>query len=151
MADRFYKVISGDGHVETPPETWVKYVPERWARPSAAADTSPRRRRGWVVEGQPLLHNGQNIIAGKPIRFRGMSYYNEDGSAATGAGSAEQRLREQDQDGVDAEVLFPPVFASLFLEGIADPEVYLSMIQAYNTFPGPGLQRGGRIALLETR
>ena len=25
---RKYKVISGDGHVETPPESWVKYMPE---------------------------------------------------------------------------------------------------------------------------
>lgn len=134
MADRFYKVISGDGHVETPPETWVKYVPEKWRDRAPRLIHLPDGGEGWVVEGQPLLHNGQNIIAGKPIRFRGMSYYNEDGSAATGAGSAEQRLREQDQDGIDAEVLFPPVFASRFLEGIADPEVYLSMIQAYNTF-----------------
>ena len=107
MADRFYKVISGDGHVETPPETWVKYVPERWRDRAPRLIHLPDGGEGWVVEGQPLLHNGQNIIAGKPIRFRGMSYYNEDGSAATGAGSAEQRLREQDQDGVDAEVLVP--------------------------------------------
>ena len=25
---RKYKIISGDGHVETPPESWVKYMPE---------------------------------------------------------------------------------------------------------------------------
>ena len=25
---RKYQIISGDGHVETPPESWVKYMPE---------------------------------------------------------------------------------------------------------------------------
>ncbi len=25
---RKYQVISGDGHVETPPESWLKYLPE---------------------------------------------------------------------------------------------------------------------------
>jgi len=54
--------------------------------------------------------------------------------AAEGAGDAAQRLREQDKDGLDAEVLFPPVFASRFIEGIKDPEVYGAMIRAYNTF-----------------
>jgi predicted TIM-barrel fold metal-dependent hydrolase len=43
-------------------------------------------------------------------------------------------LREQDEDGLDAEVLFPPVFASRFLEGIKDPDVYRAMIRAYNTW-----------------
>ena len=32
---RHYQVISGDGHVETPP-FWTKYVPEKWA------DRAPR-------------------------------------------------------------------------------------------------------------
>ena len=27
---RRHNVISADGHVETPPDTWVKYVPEQW-------------------------------------------------------------------------------------------------------------------------
>ncbi len=130
---RTYQVISADGHVEVPPEHWTKYVPERWK------ERAPRlvvleEGEGWVIEGQPLLHNGQNITAGKTIRFRGDTYFTPDGGPATGAGDAAQRLREQDQDGIDAEVLFPPVFATRFLEGIKERDVYLSMVQAYNTF-----------------
>ena len=26
---RKYKIVSGDGHVETPPDGWLKYVPEQ--------------------------------------------------------------------------------------------------------------------------
>ena len=37
-------------------------------------------------------------------------------------------------DGVDAEVLFPSLFSTRFLEGITDPEVYLAMVRACNTF-----------------
>ena len=43
-------------------------------------------------------------------------------------------MREQDADGIDAEVLFPPVFASRFLEGIGDAAVYASMVHAFNVF-----------------
>ena len=131
---RKYRVISADGHVETPPDTFVKYVPERWRDRAPRLVPLSEGGEGWVIEGMPLLHNGQNITAGKPIKFRNDTYFAEDGSPATGAGPAEQRLREQDRDGIDCEVLFPPVFASRFLTGVADRDAYLSMVQAYNTF-----------------
>jgi len=131
---RHYQCISADGHVETPPDPWVKYVPEKWK------DRAPRLVKlegggeGWIVEGQPLLKNGQNITGRGPISFDAASYYKPDGSPNDGAGDAVQRLREQDEDGIDAEVLFPPVFATRFLEGITDRDVYKSMIRAYNTW-----------------
>jgi predicted TIM-barrel fold metal-dependent hydrolase len=130
---RYYECISGDGHVETPP-FWTKYVPERWSERAPRLVKLEDGGEGWLIEGQPMLKNGQNITGRGPIRFDFGSYYKPDGSANDGAGPAEQRLREQDEDGIDAEVLFPPVFASRFLEGIKDPEVYRAMIRAYNTW-----------------
>jgi predicted TIM-barrel fold metal-dependent hydrolase len=131
---RYYKVISGDGHLETPPDTFTKYVPEKWKNRAPQLLRMPEGGEAWLIEGQPLLHNGQNITGGGPIRFKGGSYYNPDGSPAEGAGPAAQRLREQDRDGIDAEVLFPPVFASRFIESIREREVYCAMVSAYNTF-----------------
>jgi predicted TIM-barrel fold metal-dependent hydrolase len=126
-------VISADGHVETPP-FWTKYVPDRWQERAPRLISLPDGGEGWLIEGQPLLRNGQNITGRGPIRFDVGSYYKPDGSPNDGAGPAEQRLREQDEDGIDAEVLFPPVFASRFLEGIKDRDVYVAMIRAYNTW-----------------
>lgn len=131
---RKYQVISGDGHIETPPDVWVKYVPKQWQDRAPRLLRLPEGGEGWLIEGQPLLKNGQNITGRGPVRFEGASYYKPDGSAAEGAGGPAQRLREQDLDGIDAEVLFPPVFASRFIEGIRDREVYCAMIRAYNTF-----------------
>src|SRR5438094_39627 len=110
---RTYRVISADGHLETPPDGWVKYVPAAYKERAPRMVKLPEGGEGWIVEGQPLLHNGQNIAAGKrPVKLHNDSYWNPDGTPAPGAGPAEQRLREQDQDGIDAEVLFPPIFAS---------------------------------------
>jgi predicted TIM-barrel fold metal-dependent hydrolase len=133
---RRYTVISADGHIETPPSAWVKYVPAKWRDRAPRLIPLPEGGEGWVIEGQPLMHNGPNITGRGPIRFRHASYWTPDGSPAEGAGDATQRLQEQDADGIDAEVLFPPVFASRFLEGISDRQVYTSMISAYNTFLG---------------
>ncbi|MCH1570208.1 MAG: amidohydrolase [Longimicrobiales bacterium] len=131
---RKYQIISGDGHVETPPESWVKYMPEIYQ------DRAPRLVKlatggeAWLIEGQPLIPNGQNITGRGPVVTEGGSYFNEDGSSAEGAGDAAQRLREQDIDGIDAEVLFPPIFASRAIENIGDKDVYRALIRAYNTF-----------------
>ncbi len=64
----------------------------------------------------------------------GQSYWNDDGSPVAGTGDAAQRLREQDFDGIDAEVLYPPVFISRYIANIADKDAYLAMVRAYNTF-----------------
>ena len=104
---RKYQIISGDGHVETPPEVFVKYIPAKWKDRAPRLIRLPEGGDGWLIEGMPLMHNGQNIAGRGPVKMRGASYFNEDGSPAEGAGDAAQRLREQDLDGIDAEVLFP--------------------------------------------
>jgi len=131
---RKYKVISGDGHVETPPESWVKYMPEEHRDRAPRLIKLPKGGEAWLIEGQPLIPNGQNITGRGPVKVSGGTYYNADGSAAEGAGDARQRLREQDLDGIDAEVLFPPIFASRAIENITDKDVYRALIRAYNTF-----------------
>jgi predicted TIM-barrel fold metal-dependent hydrolase len=131
---RKYQVISADGHVETPPDGWIKYVPEDYRDRAPRLIRLPSGADGWLVEGQPMLHNGQNIKGRGPVRFANASYFNDDGSRREGAGDAVQRLHEQDLDGIDAEVLFAPVFVARFIESIGDREVYRSIVRAYNTW-----------------
>lgn len=131
---RKYAVISGDGHLETPPDRWLKYVPEAYRERAPRLIKLPDGGEGWLVEGLPMIHNGQNLAAGRRVKVRGESYWNADGSPAAGTGDARQRLREQDLDGIDAEVLYPPVFISRFIEAISDRGAYLAMVRAYNDF-----------------
>jgi uncharacterized protein len=129
-----YRIISADGHLEIPPDAWIRHVPEEHR------DRAPRLIKlrgggeGWIVEGMPIIHNGQNVAAGRPVKVLGGSYWDEDGTPVPGTGDAAQRLREQDQDGIDAEVLYPPVFITRFIEHIDDREAYLAMVRAYNDF-----------------
>jgi len=131
---RKYQVISGDGHVETPPDGWLEYVPDQYRDRAPRLIRLPNGADGWLVEGQPMLHNGQNIKGRGPVKFANASYFNEDGSRREGAGDAVQRLHEQDVDGIDAEVLFAPVFVARFIESISDKSVYRSIVSAYNTW-----------------
>ena len=131
---RTYSIISCDGHLEIPPDAWLRHVPPEHR------DRAPRLvhlaggGEGWIVEGMPIIHNGQNVSAGRPLKVLGQSYWNDDGTPVAGTGDAAQRLREQDFDGIDAEVLYPPVFISRYIANIADKDAYLAMVRAYNTF-----------------
>lgn len=131
---RKYQVISGDGHLETPPD-FVRFVPERYRDRAPKLITLPDGGGdAWLMEGMPLAYASQNLKGRGTVKFKGQSYFREDGSRTDGAGDGLQRLREQDEDGIDAELLFAPIFASRFLEHIPDKAVYLAMVQAYNTW-----------------
>jgi hypothetical protein len=131
---RTYGVISADGHLEIPPDAWIRHVPPEHVGRAPRLVTLRGGGEGWIVEGIPMIHNGQNVAAGRPLKVLGGSYWDPDGSAVPGTGDSIQRLQEQDLDGVDAEVLYPPVFVSRFIENMPDKEAYLAMVRAYNTF-----------------
>jgi uncharacterized protein len=131
---RTYSVISCDGHLEIPPDAWLRHVPPEHRDRAPRLINLAGGGEGWIVEGMPIIHNGQNVSAGRPLKVLGQSYWNDDGTPVAGTGDATQRLREQDSDGIDAEVLYPPVFISRYIENIADKDAYLAMVRAYNTF-----------------
>ncbi|HMG40537.1 MAG TPA: amidohydrolase family protein [Acidimicrobiales bacterium] len=130
--ERRYRVISADGHLETPPDGWLRHIP------AEHLDRAPRLVKlrtggeGWIVEGMPMIHNGQNVAGGRPLKVLGGSYWDDDGTPVPGTGDAAQRLREQDADGLDAEILYPPVFITRFIENVEDQDAYLAMVRAYN-------------------
>jgi uncharacterized protein len=137
-ATRVYEVISGDGHLETPPEDWTPWIP------SAFRDKAPKTVRNdsgiecISIEGIPLTPIGPEATCGddpKVLKRNENSFYEEDRQTRrVGLGDAVQRLHEQDMDGIDAEVLFPPLIISNLLRKIPDNKAYLAMIQAYNTW-----------------
>ena len=132
---RKYQIISADGHLEIPPGPWVKYVPERHR------DRAPRLVQlpdgggdAWVMEGYEPLRVGQNVKVDGVVSFKNGSYTDADGNPVEGTGGPHQRLREQDRDGIDAEVLYGPVFGTTYIDSVSDRDLYFAMIQAYNTY-----------------
>jgi predicted TIM-barrel fold metal-dependent hydrolase len=127
-------VISADGHLETPPDAWLRHLPPAYRDLAPRLVHLPEGGEAWIVEGLPLVHNGQNLTAGGTLKLTGASYWDAEGRPAPGTGDPAQRLREQDADGIDAEVLYPPVFIGKLIEGLSDRRAYLAMVRAYNDF-----------------
>ena len=126
---RDYRHFSADSHFESLPETWTHRVPAQYR------DRAPRRikladgRDAIIEEGQPLEYRGTNLFAGKsPEQFNPVALQFE---AAVGAGSPQQRIKEQDADGIDGELLFASEARNT---KIKDRGAFLALITAFNDY-----------------
>ncbi|HZT05899.1 MAG TPA: amidohydrolase family protein [Chloroflexota bacterium] len=128
---RTYRYISGDSHLEIDSKNWIARVPAEHRDRAPRLVRLPNGGDAWLVEGAPLRQNAADIYGGKgrdAWQPFGQRYEDTPG---TGPGS--QRLREQDVDGIDAEVLFPGQQAGPRLwRNIADDDAYRAVVRAYN-------------------
>ena len=124
-------LVSGDSHINEPPNLWQDRVPAKFK------DRAPRMEHleqgdAWIMENSPAPINfGNNVNGGRPPEDRSPWVRWED--ARKGGAVPAIRLQEQDQDGVDAEVLYPtPRISMNVFTNNSDAEFHLSCIRAYN-------------------
>ena len=132
---RTYDVVSADSHLEVPPDLWRpfvdaefrRYVPTVVRLPDDSGDA-------WEMPGGGLIPLGLQFAITRPgveNRYRyskpiGISY----GPDLVGSGDGERRLRELDEDGVDADLLFPAIFGTRGLD--LPVEVDVAICRGYN-------------------
>ena len=132
-----YKAISADSHIVEPPDLWTKWLAPEFQKyaPKLVKDN----------EGGDAWQYGEGI-APAPIGLvavrRGRKYYDPDykwtGSKIDqmnqGCFYGSARLKEQDEDGVSAEVLYSPVRAAAHFMAPGNDEIALAGVQAYNNW-----------------
>ncbi|HWP60922.1 MAG TPA: amidohydrolase family protein [Candidatus Acidoferrales bacterium] len=126
---RRYRVISADSHLDIRPERWTARVPKRWRDRAPRTVILANGNEGIIVENRPPRSPGATNITGIPYEQHGLQKYWFEGP---GTGSPEQRLWEQDKDGIDAEVLFTHATYPHLWRGISEDEPYRAVIRAYN-------------------
>jgi len=126
-----YSLFSADSHLEISPQRWTDRVPAKYRDRAPRLIKLPNGGDGIIVEGQPVYVLGL-AVAGRPYeqhQLTGLNY-----ATSVGSGSPEQRLQEQDKDGVDGEVLFTSAGNLSFWRAIRNDDAYLAVIHAYNQF-----------------
>ena len=127
-----YRTISGDSHLEIDSKYWIDRVPVK------DRDQAPRLVR--QADGSDAWSIGEKITrpaaAADLYGGKGRDEYVPFGGryeGTPGTGSPEQRVREQDQDGIDAEVLFPSQQGGpKFWRRVQDDNAYKAIVRAYN-------------------
>ncbi|MBV9996365.1 MAG: amidohydrolase [Caulobacteraceae bacterium] len=131
-----YRIISADGHLEVNPQLWQDYIPQKYRPlgPKLVDNPGVGGGKAWMVEGGAnVIPLGLAMCGGLRFdQFKPSGWTYEDN--ARGTGDAKQRLAEMDQDGIDAEVLYPGVFGPKLLTQIKDREAQRGIVSAYNRF-----------------
>jgi predicted TIM-barrel fold metal-dependent hydrolase len=141
-----YKSISADGHVNEPPELWVKNLPAKFRdRGPRIIETVKTKGHAWIMEGQsrpsPMgfssmytrgskrFDRASLIDSFKQIKDRGVRY----DDVFPGSYDAKERIKELIEDETDAEVIFNGV--QTVWNGIKlcpDRELSLACYKVYN-------------------
>ena len=80
---RKYNVISGDGHLETPPY-FVEFVPDKFKDRAPRLITLPDGAGdAWIMEGMPLTYASQNLKGRGDVKFAGQSYFKAEDRKST--------------------------------------------------------------------
>jgi len=147
-----YRLISADSHLTEPGDLWTSRVPK------SMRERVPRIERlangdAWIMEGVPEpVAFGFTVCAGnKPEDLRDWMFVEE---MRAGGWDPAVRIKEQDADGVDAEVLFPNRPHQSIVAN-KDPELHHAMVRAYNDwlsdYCSVAPDRLGGVAVLSNR
>jgi len=133
---RQYNLISSDSHLEVRPERWTPRLPRKYRDRAPRTVRLPDGGDAFLIEGQPLFEIFflDNRAGRDSDQWRPFGMKVED---TAGTGPPEQRLKEMEIDGLDAEVLFPSQNAGPSLwRSIKHDEVYKAVVRAYNDWLG---------------
>lgn len=127
---RQYRVISGDGHIDLNPDVWRNRVSAKWRERAPKRVKMPNGSDAVVVDGGKP--NTIGITRSVRVSREDLAKQVPTFENSAGTGSPQQRLREQDQDGIQAEILFSQI--SFVLRQAKDDDLYLDVVRAYNEF-----------------
>lgn len=127
---RDYKLVSADGHIIEPPNLWLDRLPGKF-KDRAPHQVSLEQGDAWILEGalDPISFGAVTSGGRPPEEVSPWRRWEEVRPAGFDPAA---RLRDQDTDGVDAEVLYPSPRPSSALFNNPDPEFHVAQIQAYN-------------------
>lgn len=132
-----YRVISADGHIVEPPHIWETYLPQslRQYAPKLVKDADGGDAWQYSPELPPAPIG---LVVVKRGRKPGDPDYKWTGmkmsEAMQGAFYGDARVKEQDEDGIDAEVIYAPVRTLVYFTGAGNPDLAIGGVQAYNNW-----------------
>ena len=125
-----YRIISADTHLQIAAERWTPHIPAKYQDQAPRTVRMPDGSDATLIgEKRAIFHGG---LSGRPYANRWPNGGHFD--TAIGVGSPEQRLEEQDIDGVDGEIMYTYPTGVSYYSGIKDLDAYKATVHAWNEF-----------------
>jgi predicted TIM-barrel fold metal-dependent hydrolase len=129
-----YRAISADSHLEIDSRHWLERVPAKYRELAPRLVREPDGSDAWVIGDRIKRAAAAADLYGGKGRDNYLPF-NGRYEGTPGTGSAAQRLSEQKQDGIDAEVLFPSQQGGPKLwRRIDDNRAYKAVVRGYNSW-----------------
>ncbi len=127
------KVLDTDGHQMEPPSMWKKYIDSEFADKAPCVGDIGHGEKGMTCEGEPLakqdgsypMHSEEFLAAARKAMER------FDRARSQGF-NAESRIEDMDEQGVDAQVIYPTVGGQLLGKRFHDTDLLAACCRAYN-------------------
>ncbi len=127
-----YRYISGDSHLEIDSKHWLARVPAPFRDLAPRLVRQPDGSDAWAIGDKISRPAAAADLYGGKGREQYVPFAAKY-EGTPGTGGPDQRVREQDQDGIDAEVLFPSQQGGpKFWRRIESNDAYKAMVRAYN-------------------
>ena len=104
-----YKIVDTDSHMMEPEWLWEKYIADRYKAAAPKMGNAPDSgRRTFIVEGEPFTREKGQYPMAAPAFLQVAQRSGERFARARATGfSAESRLQDMDEQGVDVQILYP--------------------------------------------
>lgn len=124
------RLISGDSHFNEPGDLFTKRVAAKFKDRAPRMESFPEGD-GWLFEGLDGPRNfGWNACAG--LEPEEMKAWMRFADMRKGGWDPAERIKEQDRDGVTAEVMYPTPSIQAAMAMVEDEEFHLAIVRAYN-------------------
>ena len=128
-----FKVLDTDAHQMEPPGMWAEYIDPNFADRAPTVGDIGHGGRGMICEDEPLakqdgsypMHSEEFHIAAR----KAMERFDRAREAGFDAAS---RIQDMDDQGVDAQVIYPTVGGQLLGKPFHDPELLAACCRAFN-------------------
>jgi predicted TIM-barrel fold metal-dependent hydrolase len=129
-----YPLISADSHVIEPADLWRRRLPARFLGGAPTVSKGSDGRSAWVVEGHAPIPLPISAVNGSEYRDLGRDAPQTVAfeHLLPGCYDPRERLKLQDADSVNAEILYPypPLWDAI--KRLRDPELRRACYRAYN-------------------
>jgi predicted TIM-barrel fold metal-dependent hydrolase len=127
------KLISADSHVSEPPGLWTERVDKQYCERAPRLVLNPKGKEGayFYYEGYPLHPIGVGLAAGKsPQELAEFLTRGNYGDARPGGWDPAERLKDNERDGVEADVLYTTLGFRIFW--LKDAGLQAECFRVYN-------------------
>lgn len=133
MTSEACRIFDADTHQMEPPSMWERYIDDRYKSEAPRLQTVGGRQ-AMAVEGESLTAEHKYPFSTPDFLaalMRGMQRFERTRSDGF---SAHSRLQDMDEQGVEAQILYPTVGGQLLGREFRDAELLAACCRAYNTW-----------------